>query len=37
MGSNNQSTTEFEKLKEALFGISGFKPVLVQHCARFVP
>lgn len=26
MGSNNQSTTEFEKLKEALFGISGFKP-----------
>ena len=26
MGSNNQSTTEFEKLKEALFGVSGFKP-----------
>lgn len=26
MGSNNQSTTEFEKLKEALFGGYGFKP-----------
>ena len=26
MGSNNQSITEFEKLKDALFGGYGFKP-----------
>lgn len=26
MGSNNQSITEFEKLKDALFGVSGFNP-----------